>query len=977
MKRKLRWVLITVILLCGTLILILGWMNSGRSKTAPNEAVVPDPTVDVPSSDSQAGTGREKQRALFATNAGGGRIAATNSGMLHYHGTVLDGGGASVPEALVLGSIGDQFDQTSAERYRLCSQLESTSDSSGVIKSRTDIAGNFDFYAPRTEEIRLIVSTPGYVVADARIRIRASDTDVDLGKLYLQSGMRLAGRVVTAAGEGVRGAAIVFLEGTPSLADSDSSPSGPCVATSGEGGLFVTQSLPLGRWEVKVELRENAPLYARGLVDVVGTSDGHIFTLPRSGIIGGQIIGAQPSAWEGAEIALEATSFDQKLSAWERSQLMRTTPVRAGGSFLCSGLYAEAPGGTYRVSLRRKSPTGNTLLSEPSIATVGTPDLQLRLVPTCNLAFQLWAKNSVPVVDAAVSISIWSEVSELSRANPVDGSNIRRGSDGRVTITGLPVTSDSIELRLGIEKDGYARHELSGVHISPNANLDLGRIELLALSSVHVCVVAAESGAPIAGAKVAVVSVMDIDSVTRALSLRNTLNESDYIPPRTLRVADESGCTVVPLGIEEYQITAFAVGRSASAPIRADGRTPPRELRFELTTGGTALVRVVDEGRPVTGVDVVECPQPNSLLERILRPWLPAEGLRHSTDEQGLAVFAHLWEGPHQFRVIVSKAASAQESLGSLDVHGTESGTITIQVSHVLKLEGTVTGGGSPLGGARVLLVRSMGENFDAPQAPFGGGYANSSSTETDGAGAFVVPTLFPGQYLLRLQHPTRTGYFEKNIWLHESIERVQIDWPVLLLEGLVIDETGQPVEGSMACAVRPSQALGSFRALLDSVDGSDRAAMDFALSPKMSDSQGQLVFSGLPLGCDLIILACKRGMQLGRSDVFRLDTGASPPPVIVKLSHGCSLEVNLQYAIEKKDRNPAGYRVHVERFDPSPQSQEAYTDSSGTAILPYLAPGHWRVALTHHFNFPVDVPNRELDLQTGDKARLVFHLPW
>ncbi len=224
-------------------------------------------------------------------------------------------------------------------------------------------------------------------------------------------------------------------------------------------------------------------------------------------------------------------------------------------------------------------------------------------------------------------------------------------------------------------------------------------------------------------------------------------------------------------------------------------------LEVVLEPGRVAFGRVVDEDEvPVAGAEVsLKPPPPSDDLRATMmmgRSEDAPEASVHLTDAEGRFEIADLAAGRYDLEVHAAGFAPAKvPGVRVPEAGGADLGTVVLIPG--ASIEGRVTGpGGAAITGAEITVEverqNLMGVDPSSPQAP----------TKTDTAGRFVVADLLPGQ-AVRLS-VTKEGYGSESL----SDLRPPTDEPLAIqlepagrLEGQVVDQRGEPVEGATVMA--------------------------------------------------------------------------------------------------------------------------------------------------------------------------------
>ncbi len=272
--------------------------------------------------------------------------------------------------------------------------------------------------------------------------------------LRLDTGGRLSGRVVDAAGEGVFGARVLARSARPKAGWTES------ITASGPDGGFVFESLPLVSLEVVATFGELAPGRQAGVrLDRSPRTDGLIVMLGPPSVIRGRVEDPEGDAIAGVPVLLLRGGTE-----WAR------TISDSGGHFSFSSLDP----GRYQV---RTGPTGSIFSQKasllwrteegPHIAEVGPGDdplvLKLPRLPLGHVTFRLELGDGAPPPERAAL-----ELQPLPITTPplqVGLSELGR----EVRLTGI----DPGRYRLTLQPAGYVPQSRA-IEVLEDQDLDLG-----------------------------------------------------------------------------------------------------------------------------------------------------------------------------------------------------------------------------------------------------------------------------------------------------------------------------------------------------------------------------------------------------------------------------------------------------------------------------------------------------------------------
>jgi protocatechuate 3,4-dioxygenase beta subunit len=874
-------------------------------------------------------------------------------------GRVLDPQGAPVAGARVLlgeGSAGflrgTALDAKGASRFF---ELQETA---------TDAQGRFRFEGLEASALRLAVRASGFAPYDA-VDIPRPSSAV-LADIVLESGVRLAGRVVDADGRPAAGVEVLRGVAESSGPFRFGGQSAPATVTAADGS-FVVDVLAAGPWTLEFESERHPDARLSGSTERAGQRvDDLLVQLERGASIRGRVTGSLPEGRDYSRLRISAvpTRADDLPAAEARS-----SKVAADGSFAVDGARA---GRRYAVRAVELQGTLDDMPFDflPGVAAAveaeaGDQGVVLVLSPEAALRFS--------VVDAATGAALeeFQVEAGVDWPQPLldDEGRVRRQHPGGLVRVGdLRPRSSGERATLRIEAVGYEPYEASGLKLAAGVDTELGTIALRPAPVLTVRVLDAVSGAPVANADVRL-STWEPPQVEAGAGMRRTIRASAAFggdvetrmgegDERRARTDDEGRARLTAFSGVDVRLNVRASGYALSIGevFRASGEAEERAMF--LTRGGSVVVRLFDAaGEPLAGGRV----EHKAFHDEEGLPEFRSPAL---TDEGGRARFEHLAPGRHRFRRAGSGSGGVFTSGGNTfavmvagdDVGGddwveaqvVEGGEheVAIHLPLELAVHGRLTEAGTPLAGATLSLVEApaVASGMPAP-AMFGG---DGPQATADAAGRWRFEGIEPGEYTLRIRHESRAMPSEVALEVVDREVQRDVDLDVAILEGRVLDAAGKPLAGVEVWSER-ARELGAPRAMrimafasvgggmttLDSGGGSTARAR--------SDADGRYVLRGVLSGVELEVRARGDGLQPGRSERLRLEPDEHRRGLDVTLETAGSINVEGRYA----DGSPAAELLITARYEGDRSGVEPQTillDAAGRGRIDGLAPGPWRV---------------------------------
>ena len=825
-----------------------------------------------------------------------------------------------------------------------------------IREARTDAKGFFEFEEMDPGPLRVAVRADGFAPFDENEAILPSASNLDLGVLELQPGIRLAGRVLTQDGAPVAAAEVSLLA---AAAEWKAGEEGVLVAASGPDGTFTVDQLAPGPWRLRVSSPEHPDRIVEGLEERPGTTVEVEVRLEEGSTIGGWVAGAEEDA--GLVVVGTPASTQATRSAGVAVGV-REVAVGGDGAFRLAGLLADAE---YELRVKRGDGAGSrkeTWLSDPVSARAPSTDVVLELHALGTVRFRLVdAQTEAPVKSFTLHMGFSDGSQRWTRYLNAATGDYAVGDDGTVTVQGVPARGTSAQIAFKIQSYGRRVEQRSGLAVPPNEVLDLGDIPLTSLSEVVVRVVDAETGEPLDGA----VAYASRAGAARAPDLFGPGADGSFTAPRSSAGTGANGAARLPV---EQGLYSFWATHSGFAPCEPASFAVPRaeEIVLELGRGGAVTVHVADSaGQPTAAATVIHT---EVFPDGYARDRQSGERTG-VTDRDGVVVFERLAAGLHRFSLKVAPPAKAPTPV---EVVVTDGGELTVNLGSpgAFALEGIVRESGTPLVGASVWLEN--GTTRRAKRMLLGPG-TRDPSTRTDAEGKYRLADVPLGDWVLVVGHATRAMESEYVLGFEEpGLYEYDVDLTATRIDGRVVDESGRPLEG-ISIAVRPAEAARNLRNVTF-VRGSTMTDAASIESATKSGADGRFQLRGLQAQRDLVVIGRGEMVQTRKSDVFHLEPdGHASVELVLPLAGELEVTVYVQGELGR------GCGVHASYRGPNrgvAENHNVVTDDEGRVLLTGLVPGPWRIRVS-----PVDVEldepvSREVEVEGGRRAELTFEVP-
>ncbi|HED65531.1 MAG TPA: carboxypeptidase regulatory-like domain-containing protein, partial [Planctomycetes bacterium] len=601
----------------------------------------------APNAPSRSGTDQEvARREVEGTPAFPEERAApeTDRGRVRLEGRVVDPLGTPIVGAEVLALASDGFPVSFSYGSLFGQGHEAT----------TDARGRFAIEGLPGGRIGLRVLAAGYAPYERRDMVLPTDEVFRMETIRMEPGAILSGFVLDPDGRPVSGAELRFIDPGQALGALAVLQREP-LAVTGEDGAFRLDRIPLGTWGIHVHSEEHPNKRFEGLTETPGEEvAGLRFVLPYGEHIEGHASGLPEGLWRDLEVVAVRVGVD-----WSSFD-PRRAPLAEDGAFVLRGVI---PKEEYELRLSAKSKDAWMsweTFSKTITAFAGTSGVEIPYQAESALVFRVVdSKTLQPIEDFEVRAGIdWTAPMKNE-----DGSIATHHPGGRARFGDLRPEDARDRAQLEIRAAGYGDFARESIALIAGQELDLGDLLLDPVPVLRVNVVDGATGAPIAGAKVAL-ELEDRFGEGGGFEMTVGDGPGSWRQGR-MRVATTDSSGLALLSIPEGEVVDLTVRAVGYAVFEEQGLALPRGESVDRTVvlgrGGEVVVRVMDpEGQPVAGAQVLH----RGVGEQGPSFGNPFGGGGEVTDSSGEVVFEHLAPGRHEFRVSDGRSGGRLFSMG-------------------------------------------------------------------------------------------------------------------------------------------------------------------------------------------------------------------------------------------------------------------------------------------------------------------------
>jgi hypothetical protein len=848
-----------------------------------------------------AGSGEADPEALPERTGSGRSALTTAAAPVHeseqrdrLSGRVIDREGAPVAGATVYAS-------TSGSWYGLPLDVEAEGLQRRWHQANTDVTdaeGRYRLAELDEGKLSIVVRARGFVPHRGGHGELEEEGLTRVPDIRLESGERVAGRVIDPAGEGVAGVSIVCaVDGASSSLRLTGR--GVRVGETEEDGSFVVDELEPGPWRLLFD--------AEGyrIAELQGRSSEPLEQLVRleDGLhVSGRVLDIDPAV--ATTLRISARKADAKGGPDSSGGEDQDDPSRArhapcdpDGGFHIGGL---EPLQRYRLTAWMPMSAGGGWRRAGAVRTVlveaGDTGIELE--------YQARAELTLRVLDDATGdpleeLGVWVGVGRLRPLRDDEGEPIREHADGHVLCPQLVIRDGAPPVHLRVSAPGYTAFEDNELALEPGEKRDLGEIRLARAAELVVRVVADHDGEPIADARV-VVSGQPREGfgswATRAED--SSLSSDPFLAFAYTAEDGRASVAGVPGNVHAVAVAEdFLAGDEAIVSMPAEGN---HEHELRLRRGGSVIVRVVDPaGAPIARVGVVHRRPGESLdkgqgRNRRRRP--------RTTDDDGTLVVSGLEPGVHGFRLEDTQGRRVWDDQGTgtgwleTVVNGGETNELEFVAPARGGLAGVVTEAGMRLEEA-VLRLSPEGEGRNGRAYR---GVDDPLTTRTDHEGRYEFEDVRAGRYTLFATHDGRSMPERFEVELMGTDRQLDVDLATTTIEGQVTDPNGEPLEGVELRVEAPSGAFAGFRpyrlVLTEDDRGTMRARYDRdEPEPVVTGRDGRYVLQGVAAEEDLEVRAVHSFAARSRTKPLTLMPGEARRDVDFELAPAGVISIRLK----------------------------------------------------------------------------------
>ena len=673
----------------------------------------------------------------------------------------------------------------------------------------------------------------------------------DLGTFELEPGVIVRGVVIDSQGLPVEGAGVSFEERREGIGFLISvNEQEPEEHTAADGSFELGTGL-VGPWVIKATHEMHPAGTIEGESDRAGTHPDLVtIQLPRGSSITGYVEGYR------ADVDCFVSAVPGDGVQFMNMGSVRTCAVDAAGRFEIHGLALETG---YSLDLMEGEGAEGWLgepLGETVKARSGDTGVVLRMQAARGVRFRVVHQGTGAPIESftAKAGSWWTEPLEDE-----SGAVITHHEGGRAEFSNLNVTDGDSAL-LQIFSEGFEPYTLGGIQLPEAGVLDLGDVALKPAPILEVKVLSDATSLPVQGARVTLsVPGEDVEEWMSSSGLGDSSFDA-RMENRSKRTDAEgiARVTVVP-GQPVVMTVSHRLYAQLSLPAQSYGAD---EVLVRLLKGGEVQVKVLDASGAPVGRDVI--------VDRRFAAGNGPTYLSKGTDMRSLATFKNLRAGLHEFRVADERESGSIAYLPMGGEPGPEEEAeawVSVEVGEGSKTEivlqreargvlfGRVTEGGAPLARASLRLdawrgeERSPSEGFDS-RIFFG----VDDDVQSGSDGSFRLKDHKVGEYELVISHPRRVMDDKVRLTLTPGEMELNVDLHVTAIEGVALDQDGEPVEGLEVTIQRAHDSSSESAGAGMIITPSSWPVHFGAGSPTRTDAGGRFMVRGVATGCELTL---------------------------------------------------------------------------------------------------------------------------
>ena len=230
----------------------------------------------------------------------------------------------------------------------------------------------------------------------------------------------------------------------------------------------------------------------------------------------------------------------------------------------------------------------------------------------------------------------------------------------------------------------------------------------------------------------------------------------------------------------------------------------------------------------------------------------------------------------------------------------------------------------------------------------FYGGGGGGGGVRTKGDGSYRMNESEVGEYELVVSHASRVMDEYVRVTLTPGEVELHVDLPSTIVEGVVVDQDGEPVEGVLVSIQQPGASMLTGMAMIMGSTGGTQFHVGEGRDDGRikTDGAGRFRLRGVASGCELELKVRGGNYQTETIEISPLRPDEVRDGVRVALTEGGGVEATL---ILVDGRSPGFAAIKLTQLvDGEPRGETRHENAEGgTVRIEGLAPGEWRVRTT------------------------------
>lgn len=662
-------------------------------------------------------------------------------------GTVLGADGKPLAGATVLVA-----DRRTEHAWPLESEFARKSSEHPVQEKITDLDGRFRITNLLGGAARMVVRSSDHAtLRNERVMLAARST-TDLGDVQLALSGTVRGSVVDSGALAISNAKIYSFPRRAESVGFGTDTAAFELETDGLG-QFELKSLPLGEWTLLIAAEGHAVQRFEGsLLPNDSSSKARVLRLQSEAEIGGQVH-SLPSVRDLSHLvvrAVPASELDPKGVHAKLAQGYVEAEVEVGGAFWFESLLPDT---TYivRAGLRTQEFGVHDAWAPTAIIRSGNQNGRLEWLPSARVSFR--------ALDVATAELAEGYELRLEGASPNEP-KLPKGPVKRHLVKEVRPTHPDATIVIAAGGNGYRKFKSQAIKLEPGI---LSKAQDVTLW------------------KHPVLEIQVTDALTRRPIYRANvvLREDQYKPPPRksfFGLTEQNG----KLSINDSPGIPRRVGISARG-YAPQAFTSPFELvegvlLVELEQGFDLTAKVSNSDGDALAAEGVVVGF-GETRDRFLFSGTDTEGHTAYTDADGVAWFQHLGTAEYEFLLASWDVYADLVMPQNVRLEKGPVRELSFGIDTRTRIEGRVLEAGLPVAGAEV--------------------HCDGLRVRTDLEGAFVLDPVNPKTRAVTVSHPSRAADHTELIGLNFTKNEIDLRLPETLIEGIVLDTKGEPVDGA------------------------------------------------------------------------------------------------------------------------------------------------------------------------------------